>query len=195
MYSFRDLKHDLGVKYGKDSFFEDAVLFDEIEKLTYPEIKQFMLKYVQGGTPIPYEEFFKLAGVQYIPKESSKAFTLGNADISVDSLGRIVIAEAADNDAFGKKLGYQGGDQLVSLNGETLTPSNASGLVQKFYNTVKEGDLVKVVVKRMNEKKKIETLTLSAPAMMVEKVKLHQLKFDPNATEEQLRLRAAWLNR
>jgi len=194
MYHFKDLKHDLGVKYGKDSYFEDAVLFDEIEKLTYPEIKEFMLKYVQGGTPIPYEKFFALAGVQYIPRESTKAFTLGNSDITLDSLGRIVVTAATDNDAFGKKLGYLGGDELVSLNGQALTASNGQGIVQKFYQTVKEGDPVNVVVKRKNEKGKIETITLSAPAMLVEKIKMHQLRFDPNANKEQLELRAAWLN-
>ncbi|HEV7782475.1 MAG TPA: peptidase M61 [Chitinophagaceae bacterium] len=194
MYHFKDLKHDLGVRYGKDKFFEDADLFDEIERLTYPGIKEFLLKYVQGTTPIPYETFFALAGVQYIPRESTKAFTLGNSDITVDSLRRIIVSEAADNDAFGKKLGYMGGDELISLNGEALTVSNASGIVQKYYNTAKEGDPFKIVVKRKNEKGKIETITLSAPAMMVEKIKMHQLRFDPNATKEQLELRKVWLN-
>ena len=84
-YGFKDLKHDLGVKFGKDKFFEDAVLFDEIEKLTYPEIKQFLLTYVEGSKPIPYEEYFGMAGVQYIPKEMTKSFSLGGVSITPDA--------------------------------------------------------------------------------------------------------------
>src|SRR5204863_362282 len=78
MYHFKDLKHDLGVKYGKDKYFEDTALFDEIEKLTYPEIKQFLLTHVEGGTPIPYETYFGLAGIKYIP-ESQKLIIDPNA--------------------------------------------------------------------------------------------------------------------
>jgi len=40
----------------------------------------------------------------------------------------------------------------------------------------------------------MELLTLSAPALKVEKPKLHQLKFDGQATPEQLKLRRVWLN-
>jgi predicted metalloprotease with PDZ domain len=66
MYHFKDLKHDLGVKYGKDKYFEDDELFDVIGKLTYPEIKDFLLTYVEGGIPIPYEKFFGYAGIKFI---------------------------------------------------------------------------------------------------------------------------------
>lgn len=194
MYGFKDLKHDLGVKYGKDRFFEDAVLFDEIEKLTYPEIKAFLLRHVQGGEPIPYEKYFAMAGVRYTPKEISRSFTIGGVDIILDSLNRMMVMGTAGMDAFGKKMGYQLDDELVSLNGQALNPSNAQAIVQKHYSTVKTGDMVTVVVKRKNKNGKIETVTLSSPAMEVEKVKMHQLKFDENASEEQKRLRKVWLN-
>lgn len=188
-YGLKDLKHDLGVKYGKDKFFEDAQLFDDIQDLTYPGIKEFLIRHVEGGTPIPYEIYFGFAGVQYIPKELNRSFSIGGIDIIADSLGRIIVNENKDMDEFGKKMGYQKGDELISLNGETLTLTNASGLLKKFYTAAKEGDKITVEVKR-----KARLVTLSAPAMKVEKAKLHQLKFDPNATGEQLKLRKAWLN-
>jgi hypothetical protein len=50
------------------------------------------------------------------------------------------------------------------------------------------------MVSRKNDKGKAETITLTAPAMKVNKDKLHQLRFDPGATPEQLKLRKAWLN-
>jgi predicted metalloprotease with PDZ domain len=193
-YRFKDLKHDLGVKYGKDRFFEDAELFDEIEKLTYPEIKEFLLKHVQGGEPIPYEEYFSLAGVQYIPKEMTKEISLGGIHLNVDSLGRIIIDDVHAMDNFGKKMGYQQNDELVSLNGDELTIANGSAVIQKFSRDTKEGDIVKVVVRRKMPDGQIKTANLSAPALKVEKPKLHQLKFDGQASAEQLSLRKAWLN-
>ncbi|HEX6334679.1 MAG TPA: peptidase M61, partial [Flavisolibacter sp.] len=35
-YGFRNLTYDLGIRYGKDRFFEDDQLFDEIAALTWP---------------------------------------------------------------------------------------------------------------------------------------------------------------
>lgn len=194
MYGFKDLKQDLGVKYGKDKFFEDAVLFDEIEQLTYPEIKEFLIRHVQNGEPIPYEKYFALAGVTYIPKEIERGFTLGGMDISVNAEGKLVLSNTTKMNDFGKKMGYKDGDEWVSLNGEEITPGNANSLIQKFYSSSKEGDKVSVVVNRKNSEGKMETVTLSAPAMMIDKPKLHQLRFDPKARAEQLRLRSVWLN-
>jgi predicted metalloprotease with PDZ domain len=193
-YGFRDLKHDLGVKYGKDKFFEDSELFDEIEKLSYPEIKEFLIKHVQGGETIPYEKYFALAGVQYIPEEKVRDFSIGGIGLTVDSLGRIVIDDMKTIDDFGKKMGYQDKDELLSLNGETLTVNNASALIQKFYTTAKEGDIVTMVVKRKLANGQTGPVSLSAPALKVDKPKLHQLKFDGQATPEQLKLRKVWLN-
>lgn len=193
-YSFRDLKHDLGVKYGKDKYFEDAVLFDDIEKLTYPEIKEFMIKHVQGGEPIPYEKYFALAGVQYIPKEMIRELSLGGIGISPDSTGKIIVNTTKAMNDFGKKMGYKDLDELISLNGETFNANNLWELIQKFYDTAKEGEMVKVVVRRKMANGQSEMLTLSAPALKVEKPILHQLKFDEKATPEQLKLRKVWLN-
>jgi predicted metalloprotease with PDZ domain len=193
-YGFKDLKHDLGIKYGKDKFFEDDELFGEIEKLTYPEIKEFLVRHVQGAEPIPYEKYFGFAGVQYIPKEVTMGFSLGNADITGDPQGRLVIANTSAMDDFGKKLGYHDNDEIVSLNGEAIDVTNANKLVQKYYSTIKEGDKIIVVVKRKTSKGKMESVNLSATAVKVEKAKLHQLKFDEHATAEQLALRKKWLN-
>jgi predicted metalloprotease with PDZ domain len=193
-YRFKDLKHDLGVKYGKDKYFEDDALFDEIGKLTYPEIKEFLLRHVEGGEPIPYEKYFGFAGVQYIPKELTRDFSLGGMDLTGDSLGRIIIAGTRSMDAFGNKMGYQDNDVIVSLNGEAISAGNANTIIQKFFATVKEGDKVSVVVLRKISGGKMEAVTLSAPAAKIELTRMHQLKFDDHATPEQLKLRNAWLN-
>ncbi len=192
-YAFKDLKHDLGVKYGKDKYFEDDELFDQIEKLTYPEIKEFLVRHVQGGEPIPYEKYFGFAGVKYIPKETSRDFSLGGMAITGNQQGALLIADTTGMDEFGRKLGYHPNDEIVSFNGERIDVTNANKLIQKFYTTVKEGDKETVVVKRQTGGK-TENVTLSAIAMKIVKTRLHQLRFDEQATPEQLALRRRWLN-
>ncbi|HMK05156.1 MAG TPA: hypothetical protein VK489_13220 [Ferruginibacter sp.] len=66
-YGLKDLKHDLSVKYGKDKFFEDEELFGIITEMTFPEIKDFFIAHVEGGQPLPYEKYFAMAGVEYLP--------------------------------------------------------------------------------------------------------------------------------
>ncbi len=70
-YGFQDLKHDLSVKYGPENYFLDDELFDEIARLSFPETRAFFSKYVEGNTPIPYEEFFAYAGVKYTPANAA----------------------------------------------------------------------------------------------------------------------------
>ncbi|GGC36707.1 peptidase M61 [Parapedobacter defluvii] len=71
-YGLRNLTHDLGIRYGKERFFEDDELFDEIAKLSFPEAKEFLVTYTQGNRPIPYEYYFSLVGVRYQPDGEKK---------------------------------------------------------------------------------------------------------------------------
>ena len=64
--------------------------------------------------------------------------------------------------------------------------------MQKYI--AKEGDIITVVVRRKTANGQMELVNLSAPALKVEKPKLHQLKFDGQPIAEQLRLRKVWLN-
>lgn len=191
-YAFRNLKHDLGVKFGKESYFNDDALFDDIELLTYPEIKEFLIKYVDGATPIPYAEYFALAGIDYIPQQISKVFTLGGISIRPDSAGHLLIGTNMMNE-FGKKMGYRNGDELISLNGTALTPDNLNASLNNFYASAQEGNPVVVTVKRKLKKGKTGTVTLSAPAEKVDKIILHQLVINEHPSEEQLKIRKAWL--
>jgi len=90
LYRLKDLKHDLGVKFGKDKYFEDDALFSVITDLTYPEIGPFFANYVEGTQPIPYEQYFGYAGIKVIPPaadDKSKAAKLVmNPDATPDQI-------------------------------------------------------------------------------------------------------------
>jgi len=192
-YGLKDLKHDLGVKYGKDKYFEDSVLFNDIADLTYPEIKEFLITYVEGATPIPYEKYFALAGVDYIRKETFKEFTIGGIDMNDTPDKKITVGTAKMND-FGKLMGYQNADELVSMNGKPVTSENISALMKEFYDSAKEGDKLTIIVNRKSKEGKTEAVTLTAPATKIDKTREHLLRMNANATADQIKLRNAWLN-
>ena len=194
-YGLHNLKHDLSLLYGPANYFNDDELFDKITQLTYPEVRTFFSKYVEGSEALPYEEYFGLAGVNYIIKRETESFTLGGFTVTLNEAGNLVVDNIRRLNDFGKKMGYQKGDELVSLNGEALAQTNFAQLAAKFTNTVKEGDTVTMIVKRKNANGEMETVTLTAPAMKIKKTEEHILGFNTAATPQQIKIRNAWLNK
>jgi predicted metalloprotease with PDZ domain len=188
-YGLRNLKHDLGVKFGKDKYFNDDELFDEIAKLSYPEIKEFLITYVEGSKPIPYEDFFSLAGVNYFPKKTTK--TISNEGLQfMDSVGKIFL-NTQELTEQGKAAGYMQGDELVKWQGENVTTENYLTLAKTFSNNAKEGDPSQVTVRRMVNGQP-GLINLTGKARTVEIVQTHIVELNPSPTEEQLRIRRVW---
>jgi predicted metalloprotease with PDZ domain len=192
-YGLRQLKSDLAIKYGKDKYFEDDSLFSVIAKLSYPEMLLFFKNHVEGGTPIPYEEYFAMAGVEYLPSEDYKDFSLGGLQIT-PTPDAVLTTGINRMNIFGKRMGYQENDILVSINGLPITDSNLDSLTSTIFKYAKEGDPLTVKVKRKNKKGKLVVTTLQAPMTKVEKNRVFVLRFMPNPSAEQLRIRNAWLN-
>lgn len=192
-YGVKNLKHDLSVRYGATNYFNDDELFDEITKLTYPEIRTFFCRYVEGNEMLPYETFFGMAGIKYIPKTETIGFTMGDINVAPNISGAIAINSITEMNEFGKKMGYQKADEIISINNEQTNAVNFSDVSKKFTATAKEGDTLTVKVKRKNAGGELETVTLSAPATKISKTDEHLLEFE-TPDEEQLKTRNAWLN-
>ena len=192
-YGIKDLKHDLSIKYGKDKFFEDEELFGIITDMTFAPVKDFFATYVTGGHPIPYDQFFVLAGVEYLPTETYRDFTIGGIGLNTNNEGITTVGIKGMN-AFGEKLGYKEGDEIVSMNDMQATNGNINDLIGPLYGSLKEGDIINIKVKRKDAEGKTELVTLSAPAVKIEKTRKHVLRFVSNPTAAQLKIRNAWLN-
>lgn len=192
-YGMKELKHDLSIKYGKDKFFEDAELFDIITEMTFPQVKDFFTTYIAAGKPIPYERFFVLAGVEYLPTETYRDYTIGGIGINSRKEGPATVTIKGMN-SFGEKLGYLEGDEIISINGLQTNAGRIDSILGPLYNSLKEGDIINVKIKRTDAAGKTELVTLSAPAVKVEKTRKHVLRFIPNPTASQLKVRNAWLN-
>jgi predicted metalloprotease with PDZ domain len=154
-YGIMDLIHDLSNTYGKQKGFQDSALFNEIGKLTYPEIKQFLETYVAGDQPLPLEEIFNIVGVNFLPEIETKdsTFSLGKVGIGYNpKSGRLIINDTTEMNSLGKQLGYHKSDEIISINGETLKLSNANTFFQNFGSDSKAGDSLVVKVMRKDDK-------------------------------------------
>lgn len=196
-YGIINLIFDLSKKFGKDRPFKDDELFDEIEKVTYPQIKEFLLTYVSGSKPLPFEEIFLLAGIDYKPvvETADSAFTLGSISfVPNKENGRPVISNLSTINVFGIAMGYRLNDEIVSVNGNEVLTTTMNKKVADLYKTAKVGDVLTVAVNRKNDAGVVETINLSAPMIKIPVKKFNQLSFMPNPTREQLALQNSWLN-
>jgi len=169
-YGTQDLMKDLAKKYGKNKSFNDADLFNEIEKLTYPQIGEFLRKHVGGKEPLPIKDAFDKVGLIYDKEKTYSNFSIGGFDVGYnEETQRLIIVDVKSVDSFGKAMGYKMGDEILSLNGKVITIENIKDVFGDFFTTVKEGDLVKVEVMRPKRKKnKYKKVELSAKARKVE---------------------------
>ncbi|MCV9388891.1 M61 family metallopeptidase [Reichenbachiella ulvae] len=193
-YGVEQMMIDLSKKYGKEQSFKDDELFDQITEMTYPEIGEFFDQYVAGGTPIPYGDFLGKAGIDFDSGESTKELSLGQIGFAVhDTL--LMIQSVSKANAFGREMGYQQGDIFLEFDGEDIDISNYQELFAAYKENHEVGDKIKIIVLRENEDGELKKVKLKARAIEVEVTKDSKISLNPDATEEQLALRKAWLNK
>ncbi|GAB4141041.1 MAG: peptidase M61 [Bacteroidia bacterium] len=194
-YGTQELMRDLSLKYGKNVSFTDTLLFDEIVKLTYPEIGDFLRKYVGGSEPLPFRELLGACGIEYIETRDRQILDpLGGYVLIMDTKNQIRLWPEEPND-FGKEMGYQKLDILQKINGKKIKPSNAQKRITKFMSKAQEGDKITMTVKRKTETGEWKTIELKGTLHKVSVPEKHVLVPFENPSPEQLKLRKAWINR
>jgi predicted metalloprotease with PDZ domain len=194
-YGLANLKHDLGIKFGKEKYFNDSDLFDEIAKLSFPEVKEFLIQYVAGNRPIDYTEIFALAGVRYSDYSEKNVFSIGNIG-TMSSGGKIKIINAANMDDFGKAMQYKLMDEIVAIGGQLVTSANFDEVLDMVRSKLKEGDTLTVTVNRKGNSGEVEVLNLSAPVSVKEiKKEFYKIELidEEELTTAQRIVRNAWL--
>ncbi len=198
----KDLILGLSKKYGKNTAFEDNELFDVITKMTYPEIGDFLNRFVKGSEPLPISEALRDVGVNYLPSGEFEDYSLGisqgNLGVAmVDGKQKLQIADTAEMNAMGKALGFRQGDIIAKMNGAALPDLENNpefgGFIQAQIASLPQLKTLTYTVLRKDEAGAEKEVELSAPVQTVKLTEKHILAFDPAATPEQLQLRTAWL--
>lgn len=193
-YGTQDLMRDLAKKYGKNKSFKDSELFNDIEKLTYPEIRKFLNEYVSGAKPLPLVDVFKLVGLDLIKEREKETITLGGFGIGFnDSTKRLVVIDLVNLDAFGKQFKYKIGDEFYSFNNRLLTLENAQEVVGSFMSSTKVGDKLAVEVYRKSRKGEYKLKKLSGKVKMVKVKEKNSIDISKEPTDKQITARRAWL--
>jgi predicted metalloprotease with PDZ domain len=194
-YGTQNLMKDLATKYGKNKSFNDADLFNDIEKFTYPQIGVFLRTHVGGTEPLPIADVLNKIGIEFAKEKVSYDFTFGGADLNYnEETKRLFVEDVSDMDEFGKALGYKKGDQLSKLNGRDLKIEEAKEIITAYYSDLKVGDKVTVEVYRPKLKKgKYKLKTLSAKAVKVKTISKNQLTLKTDVSEKESTTLKSWL--
>ncbi len=189
-YGLQNLKSDLGKKFGIEKSFNDDELFGVITELTYPEINEFIKKYIEGNETIPYGKFLEFAGFDYYDEVTLKVPDMLGSDVSSSATGEIMVTKTGE---FGKKLKLKAGDIILSVNGKQINIMNLIMINSDFERNVKEGDEVTLKIERtLKDGKKVQK-TLKAKTSLIDKTEKYYIRKKDKPTDKQLIIRKAWL--
>lgn len=145
-----DLMQKLTDEYGVSKPFNDNELFAKITTLTYPEVGEFLTKYVAGTSPIPYVAYFAKVGVtKSTVKSPSNVFLKGQIPyitVNPETKEIVVIPNIELND-FYTTLDLKGGDIIMSINDKSYSLDNIYDMIGES-ESWKENDRITVKIKR-----------------------------------------------
>jgi predicted metalloprotease with PDZ domain len=189
----KDMMKRLSTEYGKYKSFNDEELFDKITEFSSPVIGTFFKEYVEGSKALPLEDVLNKVGITFKQDVTVQEITLGEMALSFNpETSRLFIIDTGSMNEFGKKMGYQNNDEIVSLNGTEISMTNAKEEITKFKKETKAGDKVEIVVAR-KAKGAYKNKKLKGKAVSISKTKKYIIELNKDATEKQLALRKAWL--
>ncbi len=189
----KDMMAMLSEEYGKNKSFIDEKLFGKIEELSSKEVGSFFNDYVEHGGNLPLEEIFSKVGVTFKKDVTVKEIGLGGVSLGFNpETEHLFVTDLTNMNAFGKSLGYKVNDEIIALNGVEIDMENVQQQLDDYKSKTQVGDKVEVTVAR-KAKGKTKNKKLKAKAIAIEKSKKFLIKFNEEASENQLNLRKAWL--
>jgi predicted metalloprotease with PDZ domain len=195
-YGIQELMKDLSNRYGKDEAFKDGELFSVISELTFPEIRDFFRKHVEGSEELPLVDLLRSVGLNYAPKSIKKELSLGNISFKTDELkNQLIVTNTSSLNTFGKALGFKTGDIIDEFDGININAFDFEETFETFKKNRKAGDKIDVYVLRKNSKDKLKRIKLSGRAVETEVSLPFDLKLNPNPTIDQLNIRKSWINK
>jgi predicted metalloprotease with PDZ domain len=191
-YGVQDLLQDLSSRFGKQTPFKDDELFDIIEEITYPEVREFIDTYIVDGAVLPYGEVFGSVGINYEPFKYFESLTFGftQASLGLDFENQeLYIRDQYELDEFGKELGFQNKDVIVKMNDKEVPGfGDLQGFLEEQQQMLIPGEEFSYTVRRGEE-----IIELSTEVFPIQYPQMHILSWIEEPSESQLSLRDHWL--
>lgn len=180
----REVVNELATTYGPNRAFSEKDFFNTFVTMTYPEMGDFINRYIKNTEPLPFTEYYGKLGISYTPfiATDKKVATLGlSFGLSND---KIVLTKLDEQLA---SAGFQVNDEFVRYNQQTVSLGTAQTIVDQL-KALKAGEPYTIVVRRNGKEIPIK-------AKVLEKADTRQYVFqiNPTATAQQVQLREAWL--
>jgi predicted metalloprotease with PDZ domain len=180
---FRDLYLDLLDEYGKNKPFSEKEFFQIIVDKSYPEIEDFINKYIKGTEPLPIKEYFDKLGIDYIDErlsdDSRPVFGFGIRTIDGKEF---FLVEASD---YATEIGFQNGDKILKLLGKEVNMKNIDGIVE-IRDNMNYNDPYTVTIERNGKE-------LDFSGKLQKRKEYHVLQESQEISEKQSLLRDNWL--
>jgi predicted metalloprotease with PDZ domain len=170
-------------KYGKNKPFSEEDIFENLVEETYPEISEFIDSYIIRSEPLPYKEYFRKLGYDYISErtlEDSRP-SLGT-NITMNEKMEIVTTGVQE---IAKSWGLKDGDVILEALGKIVNMETIRDIVEQS-RKMKIGDPFTLKVFRDNE-------IIDIKCEFLQRMEKHAFKRVENLTERQIALRDVWL--
>lgn len=193
---WQDVVNKLLQKYGMERSFKDEDLFGDIEALTSPKIREFLETYVAGPNKIPYDEIFAKVGL-VVKSEPYQAVNSGSISLGFnEKTYRLTIAKISDPDNdFIKSLGLKENDEIVSVNGSSVSYFNIKDMFGSVKKQFKTGDDFEMVVMRQGAGGKDEKVTLKTKIPQTKTAYEFSVTVNDKLTGNDKVIRGAWLGK
>lgn len=180
----REILLELDSKYSKSKPFKEEHFFTEFTKMTYPQIGEFLTKYVKNAEKLPIRELYEKIGIKYTEeyKTGNKIASVGFELFVPD--GKIKIRDVSSDL---KKMGLMDSDELLAFNEIETRLDNTSEWVGKISN-LKFKDDYTLKVNRGEQ-----LISVKCKVIAIDEVKKHLFKIIENPSKEQTFLQESWM--
>ncbi|MGE5846857.1 MAG: PDZ domain-containing protein [Ignavibacteria bacterium] len=180
----REVINELADIYGPDRSFSEKTFFDDFIRMTYPEIKEFIEKYIAGTEPIPIKEYYNKIGINYMEQGSydSSNVSLG-IQVGFDK-GSFIVAKVSE-DSPNYSI-FKPGDIINRVEGKEVTLDNIQQLISDVRKTKKIGDSLKMTIIRDGNPVDLNLVLTASRQKNIFSV-------NENAAAAQVALRNIWL--
>lgn len=187
----RDVIRKLSETFGPQRPFPENLFFDILVKLTYPEIGDFIERYIKGTEPLPVKTYLEKAGYEYKQEAATGLFESNLGKFAFEYRNDLITVTHVDTaDSVSRRLAIEPGDILLKLGyAGTDLPMMDTSMVRAM-NFALIGEPFAWLVRRKNSELRLKAFV--GQRNIMEQHVIHPLL---SLSEDQKRFRQWWLGR